>query len=110
MRNLRFGFPAAGGGHFYNSPERWLDGSVADLCIALDPLEPDGSNSLYAVFPNRCGQQPAPSPPQMISLMELLQQPIPKIKWMDADTATAPSVPTAKQTEEKYNFTEHDRQ
>lgn len=70
--SLQFWIPAAGGGNFYNSPERWLDGSIADLCIALDPLESDGSNSLYAVLSNRCGQQPAPSPPQMVSLMELL--------------------------------------
>jgi hypothetical protein len=52
MRNLKSGFPA-GGGSFYNSLERWLDGSVASLRIALDPLGFDASNSLYAVFPTR---------------------------------------------------------
>ena len=45
----------------------------------------------------------------MLSAMELLQQPIPEFEWMDAETATAPSVPAAKQTEKEYNFAGHDR-
>jgi hypothetical protein len=37
----------------------------------------------------------------MISAMELLEQPI---KWMDAETAAAPSAP-----EEEHNHAEHDQ-
>jgi hypothetical protein len=109
MRNLKFGFPTAGDGNFRNSPGRWLHGSVTDLRIAHDHLESDGSNSLYAVFPNRCGQQPAPPPPRTISVMEFLKQPLPMMKLMDAEMMAAPSVPAAKQTEEEYNLAEHDR-
>ncbi|EXJ75623.1 uncharacterized protein A1O5_00130 [Cladophialophora psammophila CBS 110553] len=108
----RFGFPAATGGNYYNNPERWLSGCMADLRIALDHIESDGSNSLYAVFPNRCSQSQQPSlpPERKITVFDLLSQPLPEIKWMDAETAAAPSVPAAKQTEEKEGsvFTEHD--
>ncbi|KIW98470.1 uncharacterized protein Z519_00131 [Cladophialophora bantiana CBS 173.52] len=102
----RFGIPAATGGNYYNNPERWLYGCMADLRLALDHVESDASNSLYAVFPNRCSQSQQPSlpPPRKITLFDLLSQPLPEIKWMDAETAAAPSVPAAKQTEEKATY------
>ena len=45
----------------------------------------------------------------MISAMELLEQPLPMIKWMDPETAATPPMPAAKQTEEEYNLAENDQ-
>jgi hypothetical protein len=104
----KFGFPASGGGMFYNSPEIFLCGSVAHLSIALDAVESDSSNCLYAVFPTKCGDQPPPIPLRTMTFLELLTQPLPKISWMDAETAAAPSVPATQQSEEEYDLSEHD--
>ncbi|KAF2193520.1 HET-domain-containing protein [Zopfia rhizophila CBS 207.26] len=81
----KFGFPASAGGTFYNDPDRWLCGSVGDLRIAPDFVQSDRSNSLFAVFSTKC-----------------------KIKYIDKDTAAAPSVPATQQTEEECDLSEHD--
>ena len=104
----KLSFPTATSGVSYNNPERYLDGSITDLCIALEPLESKGSNSRYAVFPSRCSQQLPPTPPEMTSLREELLSRA-KNERMEAKTAAAPSIPTSRLTEQKHDFTEHNR-
>ncbi|MBE3049811.1 HET domain-containing protein, partial [Candidatus Bathyarchaeota archaeon] len=111
MSESGFGFPASGNGQFYNAPERHMVASVADLRIDKDAINSNGSNGLYAVYDMRCSQQPPPprnvEPPKTMTLLDLLSQPMPEIKWMDDETAAAPSVPAKKQTSEEYDVGEH---
>ncbi|PKS05431.1 hypothetical protein jhhlp_008807 [Lomentospora prolificans] len=106
-----FGFPASNGGMFYNAPSRHVAASVADLRIAKDPIDMHASNGLYPIYPMKCSEQPADPPSatasKTMTLLELLSLPMPKINWMDDETAAAPSLPAKKQTSNDYDQDEH---
>ena len=103
----KFGYPTSAGGQFYNSPARYIHASVTDLIISPYFERTEGSNGLCAVYQAKCGQQPPPPPPKTMTLLELLSQPLPEIKMMDAATAAAPSMPAGKQSE-PYVLNEHE--
>ena len=109
IENARFGFPATQSANASDSQSLWIDASVAILLIAPTPTASNGSQSYYAVFATRCSQQPAPPPPKTITLWDSLHLPMPKLNFMDEETAAAPSVPAARPVDENYDITEHDQ-
>lgn len=104
---IEFGFPTSSGGQFYNSPTRYIVASTADLIIDALASRTEGSNGLYAVYPAKCGGRPPPPPPKPRTILDVLTAPLPEIKWMDAESEAAPSVPAKKQSED-YATDEHE--
>ncbi|SPO01535.1 uncharacterized protein DNG_04208 [Cephalotrichum gorgonifer] len=105
-----FGFPASSNPLFYNAPSRSLAASMADLRIGKSPIDTNGSNGLYPVYGMKCSQQPPPpidAQPKVMTLADFFMMPMPEIKWMDDETAAAPSRPAEKQTSKEYDVGEH---
>jgi hypothetical protein len=102
-----FGFPSAFAGGYRNSQEQTFRASVARLLIAPEAEELEGSNGLFSVYSTCCSQKRPPTPPKRVTVSEMLDRPLPSIKFLDAGTMAYPSVPTVKQAIEDYDVTQH---
>ncbi|KAK0631041.1 heterokaryon incompatibility protein-domain-containing protein [Bombardia bombarda] len=111
LRN--FGFPiSGGGGMYYNSNERHIAASYADLSISTIPIKQAGTNGLYPVFPLWCAAHPRP-PVERWSVYDAFTKPMPVAKVMDRDTERAESVVAARadvksQFGEEYDLGVHE--
>jgi hypothetical protein len=81
---------------FCNARTLRVKGSVMRARIAAaNSRREDGENGLYAVWATSCRHHPPLPPPAPVrmTVWEMLSQPLPKLKFADAETVTAPSLP-----------------
>lgn len=92
-----WGFPSAIDA-FHNEPAFSVAVSISGLRIAKEPAKLKESWGCYDIFPTKCTQMRPEPPPKMISVWDLMNQPMPKPHIPTEEEKQAPLVPAELQT------------